>query len=86
MADPREQVREAVLRILSEQLGVPRQEIEESSTLATDLGADELDVVQLTMALEEEFDVDVPDEDGEKLLTVGQLVDHLTAKTAKARA
>ena len=66
-----------VKEILSEQLGISADKIELSSNLAEDLGADSLDVVDLVMTLEDEFDIEIPDEDIEKIHTVGELAHYL---------
>jgi acyl carrier protein len=68
---------ENVKKIIAEQLGVEESEINLESSLVDDLGADSLDVVELIMALEEEFSLEIPDEDAEKIGTVGQIVDYI---------
>lgn len=61
-----------VKAIVVEQLGVEAEEVTQQSKFVEDLGADSLDVVELVMALEEEFDIEIPDEDAEKIVTVGE--------------
>ncbi|MBE6064290.1 acyl carrier protein [Clostridium cochlearium] len=63
--------------IISEQLGVDPEEIKMESSFVDDLGADSLDVVELIMALETEFDLEIADEDAEKVATVGDVVEYL---------
>ena len=74
-------VEEKVIGIVSEQLGVPREEITRGSRFVEDLKADSLDVVELVMEFEEEFDVTIPDEDYEKIRTVGDAVTYIEAKS-----
>ncbi len=66
-----------VKAIVVEQLGVAEAEVTPEASFVEDLGADSLDVVELVMALEEEFDVEIPDEDAEKIVTVGEAVKYL---------
>ncbi|NIR49491.1 acyl carrier protein [candidate division KSB1 bacterium] len=73
---------EKVKEIIVEQLGVDENEVTESASFIDDLGADSLDTVELVMAFEEEFDIEIPDEDAEKLTTVGQAVEYLEKKLA----
>lgn len=68
-----------VKNIISEQLGIDAEEITMESSFIDDLGADSLDVVELIMALETEFDLEIPDEDAEKIATVGDVVDYIKA-------
>ena len=68
---------EKVREILAEQLDIETEEITMESQIADDLGADSLDVVDLLMSLEDEFDVEIPDEDIENIKTVGNLVNYL---------
>ncbi len=63
--------------IVVEQLGVDEEEVSEQASFVDDLGADSLDIVELVMALEEEFDLEIPDEDAEKLSTVGDAVNYI---------
>ena len=75
-------VERKVREIVAEQLGISEDEITRDSSFLNDLGADSLDIVELLMALEEEFSVEIPDEDAEKMATVGDVVEYIDAKTA----
>lgn len=68
---------EKVKEIVVEQLGVEEEEVSENSSFVDDLGADSLDLVELIMALEEEFDMEIPDEDAEKISTVGDAIKYI---------
>lgn len=68
---------EKVKKIIVEQLGVNPEEVTTESSFTEDLGADSLDTVELVMALEEEFEVEIPDEDAEKLTTVRAVLDYI---------
>lgn len=68
---------EKVQEKVAEQLGVDADEVSMESSFIDDLGADSLDIVELLMALEEEFDIEIPDEEAEKLSTVGDVVDYI---------
>ena len=70
-------VEEKVKHIIVEQLGVDEAEVKPEAHFVDDLGADSLDVVELVMALEEEFGLDIPDEDADKLKTVGDAMNYL---------
>lgn len=70
---------ERVKKIVVEQLGVKEEEVNNGSSFVDDLGADSLDTVELVMALEEEFDIEIPDEDAEKITTVQQAIDYVNA-------
>lgn len=72
-----------VKSIVSEQLGVKLEEVRDEAKFIDDLGADSLDTVELVMALEEEFGAEIPDEDAEKLTTVGEAIKYIQEKTAK---
>ena len=67
-------VEERVKKIVVEQLGVKEEEVSNESSFVDDLGADSLDTVELVMALEEEFGNEIPDEDAEKLISVGDVI------------
>ena len=69
-----------VKKIISEQLGVPEADVKPEASFVNDLGADSLDTVELVMALEEEFGVEIPDEDAEKIATVQNAIDYVKAK------
>jgi acyl carrier protein len=70
---------ERVKKIVAEQLGVNDADIKQESSFVDDLGADSLDTVELVMALEEEFECEIPDEEAEKITTVQQAVDYVVA-------
>ena len=75
-------VSEKIKSIIAEQLGVKAEEVTPQASFIDDLGADSLDTVELIMALEEEFNVEIPDEDAEKMTTVGDAVPYIEEKTA----
>lgn len=75
-------VEEKVKQIIVEQLGVDEAEVTTNASFVDDLGADSLDVVELVMAFEESFDIEIPDEDAEKIRTVQDAVDYI-GKNAK---
>jgi len=70
-------VEEKVKKIVGEQLGVDEEEITPDASFVEDLGADSLDTVELVMAFEEEFSIEIPDEDAEKIITVQNSVDYI---------
>ncbi|MEZ5540742.1 MAG: acyl carrier protein [Pseudomonadota bacterium] len=70
---------ERVKKIVVEQLGVKEEEVNANSSFVDDLGADSLDTVELVMALEEEFECEIPDEEAEKITTVQQAIDYVNA-------
>ena len=72
-----EEVFEKVKAIIVEQLQVAENTVAEEASFIDDLGADSLDLVELIMALEEEFDIEIPDTDAEKVVTVGDVVDYI---------
>jgi acyl carrier protein len=72
-------IEERVKKITVEQLGVSEEEVKTESSFVDDLGADSLDTVELVMALEEEFDTEIPDEEAEKITTVQAAIDYVTA-------
>lgn len=74
---------EKVKEIIVEQLGVDASEVKEDAKFIEDLGADSLDTVELVMALEEEFDLEIPDDDAEKLTTVGSAISYLDENLGK---
>ena len=73
-------VEERVKNIIVEQLRVEPEQVKPEAQFVNDLGADSLDTVELIMALEEEFDIEIPDEQAEKIKTVGEAIDHIKAK------
>lgn len=72
-------IEERVKKIVCEQLGVKEDDVNPSSSFVDDLGADSLDTVELVMALEEEFETEIPDEEAEKLATVQDAIDYVVA-------
>jgi acyl carrier protein len=77
-----EAVSDRVRAIIAEQLGVKLEEVTDSASFIEDLGADSLDTVELVMALEEEFGIEIPDEDAEKMATVGDAIKYIEQKAA----
>ena len=75
---------ERVKKIVIEQLGVKEEEVTITASFVEDLGADSLDTVELVMALEEEFECEIPDEEAEKITTVAQAVDYVNAHIDQA--
>ncbi len=78
-----ENLEERVKKIIVEQLAVDAAEVTPQAQFVQDLGADSLDTVELVMALEEEFDIEIPDEDAEKIRTVGMAIDYIKEKAGK---
>jgi acyl carrier protein len=76
-------VEQKVKQIIVEQLGVDESQVDLSASFVDDLGADSLDIVELVMAFEEAFDIDIPDEDAEKIATVKDAIDYIEAKKKK---
>ncbi len=72
-------IEERVKKIIIEQLGVAEEQVTNEASFVDDLGADSLDTVELVMALEEEFECEIPDEDAEKITTVQQAIDYIKA-------
>jgi acyl carrier protein len=72
-----------VKEIIVENLGVDQEKVTDAASFVEDLGADSLDTVELVMAFEEEFDVEIPDEDAEKMRTVGEAIAYLKTNTEK---
>jgi acyl carrier protein len=79
MSSTRDKVKECIV----EQLGVNEEEVTDEASFIDDLGADSLDIVELVMAFEEKFGIDIPDEDAEKIRTVGDAVKYITENSAK---
>jgi len=80
-----EAVADRVRAIIAEQLGVKLEEVTDGASFIEDLGADSLDTVELVMALEEEFGIEIPDEDAEKMRSVGEAIKYIESKTATAK-
>ena len=76
-------VAQKVKQIIAEQLGVKIEEVTDTASFVDDLGADSLDTVELVMALEEEFGIEIPDEDAEKMTSVGEAVRYIEEKASK---
>jgi acyl carrier protein len=76
-------MQEKVKDIIVEELGVEREKLTDNASFMEDLGADSLDTVELVMAFEKEFDIDIPDEEAEKLRTVGDAMKYLQDKLGK---
>jgi len=72
-----------VKQIIVEQLGVDESQVDSTASFVDDLGADSLDIVELVMAFEEAFNIDIPDEDAEKISTVKDAVDYIEGKSKK---
>jgi len=83
MASP---IEDKVRAIIAEQLGVKPEEVTPQASFIDDLGADSLDTVELVMALEEEFGIEIPDEDAEKMTTVGDALKYVQEKSASKKA
>ena len=73
-----------VIEIVSDQMGVDKSEITRETSFINDLNADSLDTVELVMEFEDEFEMSIPDEEAEKIQTVGQAIDYIKAHTSKA--
>jgi acyl carrier protein len=76
-------IEEKIKEIIVEQLGVDPAQVTPEASFVNDLGADSLDTVELVMALEEEFNLEIPDEEAEKISTVGQAIEYIRANSAK---
>ena len=79
-------VQERVIGIVAEQLGVEKEKVMPETSFVNDLGADSLDTVELVMELEEEFEVDIPDDAAEKIQTVGQAIDFIEQAQTSSRS
>jgi len=78
----REEIEESVIQIVCDQMGVSRDKVTLETSFVNDLGADSLDTVELVMEFEDEFELTIPDEDAEKIQTVGDAVKYIEDKTA----
>ena len=81
MADEKSSVREKVIDIVCEQMGASRDKVADETSFINDLGADSLDTVELVMEFEDEFDLNIPDEDAEKIQTVGDAITYIESHT-----
>lgn len=79
----REELLKKIKSLVSDKLSVSEDQITEEASFIDDLGADSLDTVELVMALEDEFDMDIPDEEAEKLTTIGKAMDYILAHLSK---
>ncbi len=77
-------IEDKVKEIIVDQLGVDADQVKPEASFIEDLGADSLDTVELVMALEEEFDLEIPDEEAEKIRTVGNAIDYIKSKSTAA--
>ncbi len=75
-------IEEKVRKIIADQLAVESEKVVPAAAFIEDLGADSLDIVELVMTMEEEFDLDIPDDDAEKIKTVGDVISYIVAKAA----
>ena len=79
-----DEIEDKVIEIVSEQMGVDKTEITRETSFVNDLNADSLDTVELVMEFEDEFELSIPDEEAEKIQTVGQAIDYIKEHTNKA--
>lgn len=77
-------IEQRVADIIAEQLGVAKEEVVPEASFIDDLGADSLDIVELVMAMEEEFDIEIPDDDAEKIQTIGDAIAYVRERAAAA--
>ncbi len=77
------EIKARVKKIVTEQLGVKEEEVTEEASFVDDLGADSLDTVELVMALEEEFEIEIPDEDAEKIITIKDAMAYVSERMGK---
>jgi len=79
----REELLKKVRAIVADKLSISEEQVTETASFIEDLGADSLDTVELVMALEDEFNLDIPDEEAEKLTTVGKALDYILTRVSK---
>lgn len=79
----REELLKKIKAIVSDKLSISEDQVTEEASFIDDLGADSLDTVELVMALEDEFKMDIPDEEAEKMTTVGKAIDHILSNVSK---
>jgi acyl carrier protein len=79
----REELLKKIKAIVADKLSIGEEQVTEEASFIDDLGADSLDTVELVMALEDEFDLDIPDEDAEKMTTVGKAIDYVLGSIQK---
>ena len=77
-------IEEKIIEIVAEQMGVDKAEVTRETSFVNDLNADSLDTVELVMEFEDEFDMSIPDEEAEKIQTVGQAVDYIREHSGKS--
>jgi acyl carrier protein len=75
-----EEIKQKIAKVIVEKLGVTEDQVKPAASFIDDLGADSLDTVELVMALEDEFDIEIPDEEAEKLKKVQDVIDYVTSK------
>jgi len=81
-----DEIEQKVIDIVAEQMGVDKAEITRDTSFINDLNADSLDTVELVMEFEDEFEMSIPDEEAEKIQTVGQAIDYIRSVAAKQKA
>jgi len=79
----REELLKKIKAIVSDKLSISEDQVTEGASFIDDLGADSLDTVELVMALEDEFDMDIPDEEAEKMTTIGKAIDYILSHVSK---
>ena len=82
----RDKVKEKVVQIVCDNLGVNKEQVTRNTSFQEDVGADSLDIVELVMELEEEFEITIPDEEAEKIKTVGEAIDYIKKEVEKKKA
>lgn len=80
MSMPLEEVTQKVKKVIAEQLGLQEEEVKQEASFLNDLGADSLDIVEMVMTLEEEFNMEISDEEAEKIQTVKEAIDYIMEK------